>query len=242
MRKLRRALLVSCMFSMASMLFLFASYIHSAVAHEPQTGAAITVQKEEIIEIIIFEHDVYVEPLQEEILEPESDENIEVVQKTKDPEVKVVEILKKPENRKVEKEISTLTGIEVEIHTLSNAAREKRGRAALVFDKRLAELARTRSSDMLERDYFSHTSPEGCGISCNFAASDYDTLMWAENIARYEPYDEASMKVIAEIVVEKWLKSSRHRDNLLSGSYTHHGVGVAVQDERIVVTVLFATP
>lgn len=257
MKRLRRVLLASCVFAAASMLFLFTGYIRSAVAQEPDTGAAITEQTEMIVEIIVLEHrdksaqiitveenevslTVVDEILEEDIMQVDEIEVIEVTEN--DPEIKIVEVVSVANEVSIENEVSTLRGIENEIHERSNVARIKRDKDELVFDHELSHLARMRSQDMLTRDYFSHTSPDGCGISCNFASSGYETLVWAENIARYEPYDKASMKVVAEIFVEKWLKSSGHRENLLAKEYSHHGIGAAVQNGEIIVTVIFARP
>lgn len=255
MKKLRRALVFSSVFAVFSMFVLFSSYVRSAVAHEPNVGAAVTEQHDEIVEIIVVEHDLHVQLPSNEILEIETNDlDTEVISETvtddltetpltpEPKEVKVIELKKSPEKTALETEQKALTGIEVEIHQRSNQARTKRGEDALIFDETLATFARDRSRDMIGRDYFSHTSPDGCGIACNFVSSDYNTLVWAENIARYEPYDEASMKIVAEVFVEKWLKSSEHRDNLLSSEYTHEGVGVAVKDKKIIVTVIFAKP
>jgi uncharacterized protein YkwD len=264
MKKLRRAVFVSCSFAAVSMLFLFTSYVHSAVAQEPKVGAATTEQREEIVEIIVVEQHLLTEFVQEEILEIDSSDEIEGeifaeekllekeegkekvgFEKSPKPEIqekKIVEITKTAENKQVETKAITLRGIESEIHERSNASRERRGKDELIFDEKLSNFARERSQDMHDRNYFAHTAPSGCGIVCNFESSDYETLVWAENIARYNPYDEASMEVVAEIFVEKWLKSSGHRDNLLSQDYTHHGIGVAVEGKNIIATVIFARP
>jgi len=123
---------------------------------------------------------------------------------------------------------------------LSNNARLKRAHTDLGLDERLSKLAQKRSEDMLELNYFSHTSPNGCDIVCNFEESGYETLEWGENIARYEPFNQKTAQVVAEIFVEKWLKSSSHRGNLLSDQFAYQGIGAAVRDGEIIVTVIFA--
>jgi uncharacterized protein YkwD len=51
--------------------------------------------------------------------------------------------------------------LESEIHYLINIERKKHGLEPLVYDKVLALAARQHSKDMVERDYFSHATPEG---------------------------------------------------------------------------------
>ena len=48
------------------------------------------------------------------------------------------------------------SGSEQELFALTNQARASAGRKALHWDGALASIARSRSQDMIERDYFSH--------------------------------------------------------------------------------------
>jgi uncharacterized protein YkwD len=126
------------------------------------------------------------------------------------------------------------------LHTRANIFRSQNNLSAFSFDTRLATLATQRSQDMAAHDYFSHTSPDGCDLSCRFKKSDYMTLSWGENLAEYSNYEELSESNLAELFTNKWIESSEHRQNLLSKDFTTEGIGVAVKGKRIVVTVIFA--
>lgn len=261
MTKLRGTILASVAFAFLTTVFLFGSYVHSAVAQEPDLGAAATEQTEEVVELFVLEKDIesnlmkelnekslivpdeIIFQIEEEVIESSANTSIPIPKpEIEIAEVKVIEIIKTPTSAEETESLDTLRAIEHEVHSRSNLAREKRNREDLIFDKALTEYARGRSMDMLDRNYFSHTSPDGCGIGCNLELSEYETFVWGENIARYAPYNESTMQAVAEIFVEKWLKSSGHRDNLLSKQYTHEGVGAAILGDQIIITVIFATP
>lgn len=128
------------------------------------------------------------------------------------------------------------------IHSLTNAAREQNNLADLTFDTRFSALAKERSQDMINQNYFSHTSLSGCDLHCRFANSNYKTLTWGENLAESTSYNMLSTQELADMFMESWLRSSGHRDNLLSKKFTHEGIGVAIKGNRVVVTVIFAAP
>jgi len=128
------------------------------------------------------------------------------------------------------------------LHSLSNTSRGQRNLADLTFDTKLSALAKERSQEMIDQHYFSHTSPDGCDLRCRFTNANYETFSWGENLAESTSYQMLSNRELAEMFMESWLKSSGHRDNLLSAKFTHEGIGVAVKSGRVVVTVIFATP
>jgi uncharacterized YkwD family protein/spore coat assembly protein SafA len=112
-----------------------------------------------------------------------------------------------------------LKSIEDEVLRLINVERSKNGLQTLSYNWEASRVARIKSQDMINNNYFSHTSPiygspfkmlESYGL--RFSAA-------AENIA----YGQRS----AQEVVNSWMNSPGHRANILSRSYTHTGVGVA---------------
>jgi uncharacterized protein YkwD len=104
------------------------------------------------------------------------------------------------------------------VPALVNEARVDAGCGALTADPALAAVARAHSADMRDRDYFSHTSPEGLSPfdRAERAGIDYSR---AENIA----FGQAD----ATAVMEAWLESPGHRANILDCELTKLGVGVA---------------
>ncbi|WP_448617541.1 CAP domain-containing protein [Geodermatophilus sp. URMC 65] len=107
---------------------------------------------------------------------------------------------------------------EAAVLALVNEARVDAGCGALTADPALAAVARAHSADMRDRDYFSHTSPEGLSPfdRAERAGIDYSR---AENIA----FGQAD----ATAVMEAWLGSPGHRANILDCELTKLGVGVA---------------
>lgn len=124
---------------------------------------------------------------------------------------------------------------ESKVMQLVNAERAKAGLQPLKANWQLSRVARYKSQDMINKGYFSHTSPtygspfkmmESFGIKFSSAG---------ENIAMGQRTPEEVMK--------SWMNSSGHRANILSPSYTEIGVGVAKDDQgRIYWTQMFIKP
>ena len=108
--------------------------------------------------------------------------------------------------------------MEEEVVRLVNEERAKYGLHPLEIDETLMKLSKEKSKDMANNNYFSHTSPtygspfdmiKNSGITYNFAG---------ENIA--------SMGMSSQGVVNGWLNSKGHRENILNPNYKYIGVGV----------------
>ncbi len=128
-----------------------------------------------------------------------------------------------------------LKSIEDEVVRLINVERTKNGLPTLSSNWQAARVARIKSQDMINNNYFSHTSPiygspfkmlESYGL--RFSAA-------AENIA----YGQRT----AQEVVNSWMNSPGHRANILSRSYTQTGVGVAKKaNGTLYFTQMFLKP
>lgn len=111
-----------------------------------------------------------------------------------------------------------LIAAEDEVLELTNLERERRGCDPLRPNDQLHEAARAHSTDMAERNYFDHVSPEGSGPAERATDAGYDA--WAaENIAMGYP--------TAEDVVAGWMNSKGHRENILNCDFRAIGVGLA---------------
>ncbi len=117
----------------------------------------------------------------------------------------------------IPKNDSTIINYENEVIRLVNEIRVKNGLNTLKADWELSRVARYKSQDMKDNNYFSHNSPvygtpfnmiKNFGISYNSAA---------ENIAKGQKTPQA--------VVNAWMNSAGHRANILNASYTKIGVG-----------------
>ncbi|MFC7008488.1 CAP domain-containing protein [Halalkalicoccus salilacus] len=140
-------------------------------------------------------------------------------------------------------ETDVATQIEMHIHEEVNDYRQSNGLEPLDFSDELAAVARDHSQDMNERDYFSHTSPEGDGPGDRLDDAGIDCNGWAENIAyEFDPsFSEEDADSVAESIVTGWINSTGHRRNIL-GDYDEEGVGVDISDDgRIMATQMFCS-
>lgn len=106
---------------------------------------------------------------------------------------------------------------EIEVLQLVNIEREKHGLKPLDYSKEVSVVAREKSRDMANYNYFAHESPN---YGSPFEMMDlYGVQYWAagENIARGH--------LTPEHVMEGWMNSEGHRANILNDSFTHLGVG-----------------
>ncbi|WP_040984626.1 CAP domain-containing protein [Oceanobacillus jeddahense] len=106
---------------------------------------------------------------------------------------------------------------EQEVVDLTNQEREKEGLAPLELDTELSGVAREKSKDMQENNYFDHNSPNH-GSPFDMMQSfgiDYNTA--GENIAQGQQSPEE--------VVDAWMNSQGHRENIMNGDFTHIGIG-----------------
>ena len=102
---------------------------------------------------------------------------------------------------------------------LVNQARAGAGAGPLTYDPILGQVAEDHSADMLARDFFAHTNPDGttAGTRIRNAGGQFATGRTAENIAVGYSTPEA--------VVNGWLNSPGHRANILNPNLTTIGIG-----------------
>ncbi|WP_152656767.1 CAP domain-containing protein [Oceanobacillus sp. CFH 90083] len=106
---------------------------------------------------------------------------------------------------------------EQEVVDLTNQEREKQGLAPLELDTELSKVARAKSEDMQANNYFDHNSPN-YGSPFDMMQSfgiDYNTA--GENIAQGQRSPEE--------VVNAWMNSQGHRENIMNSDFTHIGIG-----------------
>jgi uncharacterized protein YkwD len=148
-----------------------------------------------------------------------------------------------------------LSEVEQYIHEALNEERAGNGVDELSFDTELQDIARAHSEDMAERDYLSHEDSEGNGFTDRYEQAGYECsvngYVGGENIAQtwydtpvnttdrgtvhYENEQELGYGV-----VEQWMASSGHADNLLAPHWENQGIGVAMtEDNQVYVTQNF---
>lgn len=115
--------------------------------------------------------------------------------------------------------MQSIKALESEVVRLVNVERSKNGLQPLKENWELSRVARYKSQDMANKNYFSHTSPtygspfrmmESFGIRYSSAG---------ENIAKNQKTPQE--------VMNSWMNSPGHRSNILSPSYSQIGVGLA---------------
>ncbi len=107
---------------------------------------------------------------------------------------------------------------ESEVFKLLNQTRAKWGRAAVTCDKTALTVARAHSQDMCTRGYFSHYNKQGQAPWDRLKADGVSFSSAGENIA----YGYSS----PQSVTNGWMKSSGHRKNMLSSSWTRAAIGM----------------
>ncbi len=111
----------------------------------------------------------------------------------------------------------SLSAAEIKMVELVNKERQAAGLQALQIDVDLAYVARVKSQDMNDNNYFSHQSPtygspfemmKEFGITYRGAA---------ENIAKNHSVEAAHNSL---------MRSSGHKANIMNSNYTHIGIGI----------------
>lgn len=130
---------------------------------------------------------------------------------------------------------------ELAIHALTNQARQDAGLPALSPEAGLTDLARLHSRNMCLDGFFDHQDLDGLRVDGRQRRYDPQLLQVAigENLFLVERSDRIFNP---EQVVEGWLASPAHRENIMAPDFTHLGVGVFWRDERLYATQVFATP
>jgi hypothetical protein len=125
-----------------------------------------------------------------------------------------------------------------ELIRISNVQRTKNGLLPLVFNPALAAAASAKGQDMFANNYWAHVSPTGVDPWAWLKNSGYDYLYAGENLAK--DFVESSA------VVNAWMASPSHRDNILNPKFKD--IGIAVLDGNLngynttLVVQMLATP
>lgn len=194
----------------------------------------------------------------------------------------------------------SISELEQKIHSGINLQRQNQGLKPLVYDNKIADIAREHSQDMATRNYFEHDTPEGVspaqrGINAGYPScgdrqaiadsQEYDTLSkqfqatgntdqnlysqlqvlyskvnseisngmifegFAENIEQNNLYDSVEYidgvpfyhwldeNQLSDSIVQTWMGSEGHRQNILTPAYYSEGIGIAIaSDDKVYVT------
>ncbi|KOO41087.1 CAP domain-containing protein [Priestia koreensis] len=110
---------------------------------------------------------------------------------------------------------------EKKVVELVNQEREKAGLKPLQIDSKLSEVAKAKSQDMKDNNYFDHQSPKYGSPFDMMKKFGVDYSSAGENIAQGQTSPDE--------VMNSWMNSEGHRKNIMNPNFTHIGVGY-VQD------------
>ncbi|QFT89152.1 Cysteine-rich secretory protein family protein [Bacillus sp. THAF10] len=120
-------------------------------------------------------------------------------------------------NKQAQESTEGISETEMKVIELTNAERRKNGLSDLKADASLSNVARDKSKDMQQNNYFSHTSPNH--------GSPFDMMRDYGISYRTAGENIAMGQRSPEEVVQAWMNSEGHRKNILNGQFTHIGVG-----------------
>jgi uncharacterized protein YkwD len=130
------------------------------------------------------------------------------------------------------------------IFQLTNEARRQNGLPDLEPDEALSAAAQNYSDELLKGNFFSHKDLQGRGPQQRLDEEQPAKQAYAyrvgENIAGFSGLDYSDTKTIARMIMDGWMTSPGHRQNILQPLYTHLGVGVSIQGNQLRVTQEFA--
>ena len=122
---------------------------------------------------------------------------------------------------------------------LTNQQREENGLKPLKYNDQLAEAAKEKGADMFAKNYWAHFAPDGSTTPWSFILkSGYKYEYAGENLAKNFMFSDG--------VVQAWMKSPSHRENMLRPEYTDVGYAIANGtlngEETTLVVQMFGKP
>lgn len=123
------------------------------------------------------------------------------------------------------------------MYELLNQDRKARGLPRLVYDERLADVARVHSADMRDNQFFAHESPNTGSLEDRLNASGYLFLTARENLAEAPDPQRGQQNL---------MNSPPHHANIMATDVSHVGIGIVeggvVDPRNLTFTQVFASP
>jgi len=117
---------------------------------------------------------------------------------------------------------ANVASLEAELLAQVNQVRSEHHLIPLVRRSDLDRVAQAHSSDMAQRGYFSHHSPEGENPVDRLQQGGVnDMRLAAENLGKTTQSNPSAQ------IVRSWLRSPDHRGNLLAPALNFTGIGIA---------------
>ena len=121
---------------------------------------------------------------------------------------------------------------EQKILELMNAKRTEAGLEPLTLDNTLVQVARYKSNNMIQNNFFDHTNPDGTKWTNWLQTIGYKYTTTGENIA-YNTSDPVEL-------FNQWWNSPGHRANMMNASYSKVGIGVVYGNGKYMGTQEFS--
>lgn len=102
---------------------------------------------------------------------------------------------------------------------LTNQTRERLDKPGLEINYALMSAAQAKAEHMVKNRYFAHFAPDGTSPWNFMTNASYSYEVAGENLAITNEDESA--------VITGWLNSPTHKENMLSTSYSHIGIGIA---------------
>lgn len=124
-----------------------------------------------------------------------------------------------------------------ELLILTNQKRQENGLPPLSLNGQLNSAAQNKANDMLSKNYWAHIAPDGTTPWYFIKNSGYTYIYAGENLAR--GYNNAND------VLNAWLASPTHRENIMSSKYNNVGFAVATGnltgEDTVLVVEMFGS-
>lgn len=104
------------------------------------------------------------------------------------------------------------------LYQLTNEQRQKNNLPALALNSALSLAAQRKAENMFQENYWSHYSPDG--------KTPWDFILGAGYKYEYAGENLAKNFLFSNGVIDAWMNSTTHRDNLLKKEYTEVGYAI----------------
>ncbi|MCX7881120.1 MAG: CAP domain-containing protein [Patescibacteria group bacterium] len=131
------------------------------------------------------------------------------------------------------------TDITVEkLYQLTNQKRQENGLPPLQYNDKLSQAAYKKAQDMFAKNYWAHFAPDGTSPWSFILSVGYQYEYAGENLAKNFMFSNG--------VVDAWMNSPTHRENILRREYSEIGFavvnGVLNGEETTLVVQMFGKP
>jgi hypothetical protein len=124
------------------------------------------------------------------------------------------------------------------LYQLTNEQRQKNNLPPLVLNSALSLAAQKKAESMFQENYWSHYSPDG--------KTPWDFILGAGYKYEYAGENLAKNFLFSSGVIDAWMNSTTHRDNLLKREYTEVGYAIVNgnlnNEQTTLVVQMFGTP